>query len=144
MMTVHGGTIERASATADTRDILVVEDDPDTRIAVVTFLNMAGYEAYGVEDGLEALAYLRAARPPALILLDLMMPTMDGWRFRTVQLADPRLAAVPVAILSGRGGVAECARELGIRDYVEKPIDPDHLLSLVAHRCPPPDAVDPR
>jgi CheY-like chemotaxis protein len=68
--------------------VLVVDDNPDTRDAVVTLLQISGYRAVGAPDGRDALAYLKGLGDPSLILLDLRMPVMDGWRFREAQLAD--------------------------------------------------------
>ncbi len=59
-------------------EVLIVDDDPDIRQALVNMLAVAGYGAIAVDDGLEALDYLRTADPPSVILLDLMMPRMDG------------------------------------------------------------------
>ncbi|MCA1664461.1 MAG: response regulator, partial [Myxococcales bacterium] len=66
-----------------------------------------------------------------LILLDLMMPVMDGWAFRTEQLADPRLAAIPVVILSGTTEAARAARDLHVDEILQKPLDVPRLLSVV-------------
>ncbi len=115
--------------------ILIVDDDVDIREALRFVLAEAGYETDAVEDGLDALALLRSGERPALILLDLMMPRMDGWQFRERQLSDPSLAPVPVAVMSACG-VDDRTWQLGIVDYVPKPIDRDALLRL-AHRYSP-------
>jgi CheY-like chemotaxis protein len=81
--------------------ILVVDDDHDVRDSVIDLLGQHGYQAVGAGDGTEALDILRAsASPPDAILLDLMMPVMDGVRFRDEQLADPSLAGIPVIVMS--------------------------------------------
>jgi CheY-like chemotaxis protein len=66
-------------------------------------LGGGGYAVAAAADGAEALEALRRAAPPDLILLDLMMPVLDGWHFRREQLRDPALPAVPVAVVSGAG-----------------------------------------
>ena len=80
--------------------ILVVEDDADVREAIVSGLEHAGFEVVAAADGKMALDLLRHGIVPRAIILDLMMPVMDGWEFRRHQLADPTLAAIPVIVLS--------------------------------------------
>ena len=80
--------------------VLVVEDDPATREALVVFLRHEGYPAESVNDGQQALARLRDKKPPSLVLLDLMLPVMDGFEFRVQQLQDPTLAGIPVIVVS--------------------------------------------
>jgi two-component system response regulator MprA len=121
----------------ETRDgpaewVLVVEDEPDIRDIVGMILEQNGIHALGAADGLEALALLRSGRPaPALIILDLMMPRMNGWQFREAQTHDPRLAGIPVLVLSGDGRVAEKASALGAAGFVRKPADVAELLRNV-------------
>src|SRR5690349_1561300 len=76
--------------------ILIVEDDADLRDMMAQLLLLEGFDAYAVANGREALDYLHHADAPNLILLDLMMPVMDGWEFRREQQRDPQLAGVPV------------------------------------------------
>jgi CheY-like chemotaxis protein len=108
--------------------ILVVEDEADTREILVMTLELHGLPTAGVSNGQEALAYLRNQEPPKLILLDLMMPVMDGVEFRAAQLADPRVAQIPVVVVSGIHGSAQRARDLRAIDYLEKPV---RALALV-------------
>lgn len=118
-------------------DILLVDDDSDLRRAMVDLLASDEYTAVGVPNGLEALEWLGSAeRPPRLILLDLMMPVMDGWQFRKAQLEDPVLAAIPVAILSAKGNDPV---DDGV-EVLQKPIRPQLLLEFVARHCPKSDA----
>jgi CheY-like chemotaxis protein len=84
-------------------DVLVVEDSCDIAEAYVLLLRKEGYTADCVEHGRAALAYMEGALLPRLIVFDLNMPVMDGWEFRRRQLADPRLADIPVIVLSGSG-----------------------------------------
>ena len=87
--------------------ILVVEDDEDAREAMVALLQMKGYRAVPAGNGREALDYLDQAPPPDLIILDLWMPVMDGWQFRSEQMKNPRLADIPVIVVSALGDHAE-------------------------------------
>jgi CheY-like chemotaxis protein len=109
-------------------EILLVEDDDDLREVLVAILVDAGYEVTAAANGSEALQWLRAAVVlPRLILLDLMMPVMDGWRFREEQLADAALASIPVATLSAMptSGLEAVA-------HFNKPIDLPALLGFIA------------
>ena len=84
--------------------ILIVDDDNDVRSALSELLEEEGFSVKGAPNGREALALLRGGTVhPAVILLDLMMPGMDGWDFRSEQMRDPQLAAVPVVIVSASG-----------------------------------------
>src|SRR4051794_38724785 len=85
------------------RTILIVEDDAATRDALSIVLGDEGYTVVGVANGQEAIHHLHSAAPPNLILLDLMMPIMDGWQFRRAQVQDPRLDSIPVVVLSADG-----------------------------------------
>ncbi len=106
----------------DAPTILIVEDERDIRETVVDAFCFEGYRALGASHGGEALELLRAADPkPALILLDLMMPCMNGVEFRRQQLADPALAHIPVIIWSADANAgAQCAG-LGVAGYLKKP-----------------------
>ena len=112
--------------------ILVVDDDADIREALVDVLTDHGYAAKGVSNGREALDYLRGGERPRLILLDLMMPVMDGLQFRQEQLNDPDLSELPVLLISAGNDVAQSAKALGVADSMRKPLDLDQLLDVVA------------
>jgi len=115
-------------------DILLAEDDDDLREAMTDTLMDAGYRVAAVANGLDALEWLRGAEaPPALILLDLMMPVMDGWRFREEQRSDPKAALVPVVILSA---MRNPAASQGV-EFLEKPVKVQPLLAVVARYCGP-------
>ena len=112
--------------------VLLVEDDEDIRASVGDILREEGFEVVGAADGDDALRYLRAAaEPPRLILLDLMMPVMDGWAFRAAQLADERLAKIPVVILSAATDVDRHAAQLRVEDFLVKPLEMPRLLDAV-------------
>src|SRR3954467_134692 len=119
------------------QSILVVDDDPDIRESLAEILGDEGYRVTGVQNGSEALAYLRARTRPSLILLDMMMPEMDGWRFRLEQQKSPDLAGIPVVILSAHGNVREGALALGAADYLRKPLRIENLLEIADRYCRP-------
>lgn len=115
-------------------DILLAEDDDDLREAMLETLQDAGYSVFSVPNGQEALNWLHEVEHlPSLILLDLMMPVMDGWQFREVQRVDPKAAKVPVVVLSAM------ASHPAIEDvdYLKKPTKVATLLALVARFCGP-------
>jgi len=121
-------------------NVLIVEDDPDTREMLATLLATEGFYAVAAEDGLEALHVLRAVRHrapevPCLVLLDLMMPRLGGGEFRRAQLGDPTVASVPVAVMSGAVDLNERAKALGAVASVAKPIDVDVLMEVVRRYC---------
>jgi two-component system chemotaxis response regulator CheY len=119
------------------RRILVVEDDADIREAVMQALADAGFEAVAVADGAEALETLRcAAEVPDLILLDLMMPRLNGFEFRAEQRADPTLAGIPVVICSADPTVETQAFELGAAWAIRKPFKVRALVEVI-ERCTP-------
>jgi CheY-like chemotaxis protein len=111
--------------------ILVVDDERDIRELVRDILRFEGYTVVTASNGREALEHLRSADLPRLILLDLMMPIMNGWEFRAEQLQDRRIMSVPVVVLSGDGSALDQARSLGTSDYIMKPVQLDQLLALV-------------
>lgn len=121
-------------------NVLIVEDDTDTRDMLHTLLSFAGFNAIAAEDGLEALHLLRTVRHrapdlPCLVLLDLKMPRLGGGEFRRAQLDDPLVAAVPIAVMSGAHDLAERAAILGAVAILAKPLDHDHLLTVVRRFC---------
>lgn len=113
--------------------VLIVEDDADLREMMAQLLALEGYRAAAVANGREALTYLEHGHRPDLILLDLMMPVMDGWEFRRRQIQDQAIAGVPVVVLS----TLDLARgsELGGTAFLTKPLDFDRLLDLVRRFC---------
>jgi len=117
--------------------ILVVDDDADIRSSLTEILGDEGYRVAGVRNGREALAYLQEQTRPSLILLDMMMPEMDGWRFRLEQQRSPELASIPVVILSAHGNVREAALALGAADYLRKPLSIESLLEIAGRYCRP-------
>jgi CheY-like chemotaxis protein len=126
--------------------ILIVDDDNDVRSALSELLQEEGFSVEAAPNGREALAWLRGGNiHPAVILLDLMMPGMDGWDFRSEQLRDPRLAAVPVVIVSASGFSRESIHtQFRPAAYVEKPIEKDVLLGAIRAVVRAGRRADPR
>jgi CheY-like chemotaxis protein len=111
--------------------ILIVDDDAQTRDGLALAIRTAGHTVRTAANGLEALKEVRVCRPD-LIVLDLIMPTMDGWTFRTHQLTDPALADIPVVVLSGVGQVAAPeAERLGISNCFAKPSAAHEILEVM-------------
>lgn len=116
--------------------ILVVDDDPEIRETVIEVLEDAGYEVVGARDGVEALAQLRDPEDRwCVVLLDLMMPNMDGRTFRQEQLQDPVISPIPVVIVSANSDVEEAAKELQVAAHVTKPLRLTELVTIVNRFC---------
>ena len=116
--------------------VLLVEDDQDTRQAFTALACAVGLHLLVVENGRAALDLLNAGLRPCLIVLDLLMPEMDGLSFRRAQLADAALRDVPVAVVSGCGpGVQAEAWTLGLTVFLRKPIDPGELVRAFFDHC---------
>jgi len=117
--------------------IVIVEDSSDEREALQLTLETRGYSVVAHADGQSALTYMRGTeRLPYLIILDLMMRGTNGWEFRNTQLADPRLAPIPVLVCSGDGRLAEKSFALGLTEQLDKPIDQTALFAMIARHDP--------
>ena len=114
------------------RTILVVEDEADTREVFAELLRAEGHRVIAVGSGSEALAYLRGGERPSVILLDMLMPQMDGWQFRKAQQGDPRLADIPVVIVSALRTIANSAIRSGAVAFLLKPVAPEELLGTIS------------
>ena len=119
-------------------NIFVVEDDPSIRKMLVDVLSGREYTVEGVGSGEEALDYLYQhtgltlnGTLPDLILLDLMMPGMNGWSFRLRQMAEPKWSDIPVIVISEVANLPTHAAILRVADYLAKPINLGALLALV-------------
>ncbi len=120
------------------KSILIVDDDADVREMLGQFFAIEGYSVATAGNGQEALDRLREGQLADLILLDLMMPVMDGWQFRVEQQRDPRLAPIPVVVLSAVYNARERAAMLGAVDYMQKPVEFDKLIETAErHRLVP-------
>jgi CheY-like chemotaxis protein len=126
------GPVAQAWVDADRR-VLVVEDDRDVCDAICESLQEAGYQVASAENGAEALTWLRDCLAlPGLILLDLMMPVMDGERFLEEFRKERRWSALPVVVLTADGRASNRASDLGAVCGLRKPIQLDDLLNAVS------------
>ena len=114
------------------RSVLIIDDDPDVRETLVDALSLEGLNVAAVENGLEALEWLRAHLDAEwLVLLDLMMPVMDGRTFLSKRASDPALAAIPVLIFTAGGDCHELRRLHDIAGCLHKTVDFQQLLAAV-------------
>jgi CheY-like chemotaxis protein len=111
--------------------VLIVEDEEDIRVPYAEFLQREGCHVVQAMDGAEALALLRAGLAPSVIVLDLIMPNMNGWEFRRAQIQDARLAKFPVLVMSGAHQLTIDPAMRNISGYLRKPVRLDELLSAV-------------
>jgi CheY-like chemotaxis protein len=117
--------------------ILVVDDDAEIRFVISELLSDEGYTVAQAANGREALIYLQRANPlPSLILLDLMMPILNGWEFLRVQQRNPVFVPIPVVVISAFRALAESAAALGAQEALAKPVDLDRLLATIQRYCP--------
>jgi two-component system chemotaxis response regulator CheY len=117
--------------------VLVVDDDDDLRESIEVVLASRGHSVATAADGEEALAWLQRQTPdnPCLVLLDLMMPRMNGFELRARMIADPGLAAIPVVIITGAGLLADNSSGALQTEVLRKPIEPSTLLRAVGKFC---------
>jgi CheY-like chemotaxis protein len=113
--------------------ILVVDDDADIRDTLSEVLRHAGMDVVTAADGVEALRLLRDGLSPCLVLLDLMMPVMDGYEFLEVQRRDPLLARIPTAVVTA-GTVVDSART-GDVPLLRKPVGLKGLMAVIDQYC---------
>jgi two-component system, chemotaxis family, chemotaxis protein CheY len=111
--------------------IMVVEDDAEIREGVCELLRADGYEVIAAEDGRAGLATLVERPDVRAIVLDLVMPVMNGATFRGQQLENPQIAAIPLILLTGRDDSATLAKALGVSACVQKPFTEQALLTAV-------------
>lgn len=118
--------------------VLVVEDDDDIRASLLEFLDEHGYRARGAANGREGLSLLSDGARPSVIILDLMMPVMDGWTFRAELHRRPAFSAVPVVVISAYDRLERRIEGLELAGWLAKPIDLDALLDVVRVHCGTP------
>jgi CheY-like chemotaxis protein len=116
--------------------VLIVEDDPMVRKAMVSLLQGEGYQAHAAANGQEALHFLQQHQPPMVILLDMEMPVMDGWEFRHEQERNPLLAGIPVILLSSVENLEGIAATLRAHGCLHKPLEASRLFSVLEHSFP--------
>jgi CheY-like chemotaxis protein len=118
-------------------DILLVEDDDSLGSILADVLQDQGYRVLLATNGKEALNYLSTEPLPRLILLNLVMPAMNGWKLREHMKKVPELAEIPVIVLSGVRNLDKKAASLGAADCFIKPYNLKKLIETVQHYCPP-------
>jgi CheY-like chemotaxis protein len=116
---------------ASPTSVLIVEDDAATRDALSLILEDEGFRVTTAANGREAFDLLQGSYRPELILLDLMMPVMDGWQFRDFQRRHPSLESIPVVVLSADGNVRQKARAIGAAGFLQKPVEIEDLLGTL-------------
>jgi CheY-like chemotaxis protein len=113
--------------------VMVIDDDASIRETLCELLEEEGYPAVGAANGRDALAALRAGPLPCLILLDLMMPVMNGWEFREQQQRDPALAAIPVAVITAAG--LQQGETIHAEAVLPKPLRIEAVLGVLRKYC---------
>jgi CheY-like chemotaxis protein len=113
---------------------MIVEDDPDTREMLERFLELEGFEVRTAANGQLALDALSADSALSVILLDLMMPVMNGWQFREAQVSDPKIAGIPVVVVTAAGAKDDIPA-IQADAWLSKPVDLDRLLATIGEIC---------
>lgn len=123
------------------KPLMIVEDSDDLRDLLTELFRAEGFLVQVAGNGQEALDQLQNMTDlPNLILLDLMMPVMDGFEFRQKQVADPRIRKIPVVVMSADGDVQDKKFRMKARDYLKKPVDVEYLLMTVRKNLAIPEA----
>ncbi|HLG18633.1 MAG TPA: response regulator [Bdellovibrionota bacterium] len=117
------------------KSILVLEDDPTIRLALAELFKMEGFAAEMAEHGMDALRRIKNGYRPCLIILDLMMPNMDGIQFMDEIRRIPGAADTPVVVLSGDGRAKEKIAGRKVAETITKPVDIDRLIDLARRYC---------
>jgi len=116
--------------------VLVIDDDRNVAEALMEVLESEGYEVQTADNGRSALNQLRGGLRPCAILLDLMMPVMDGWDFRQEQMRDADLKEIPVVVISAAGFSADTVRaQFGGVEYLTKPFELTSFVRTVRQFC---------
>ena len=118
--------------------VLIVDDDHDIQECLAEVISSQHYNVLTAANGAEALKKLRVTEPPSVILLDLMMPVMNGWEFLTACQKDPRLAKIPVLVLSA---IANRDTANGAAAFLRKPVNLNQLLDIL-QQLAKPDAAN--
>ncbi len=114
-----------------TKQILIVEDDNSIRELLVELLQGEGYEVVSAVNGLEGIHYLQKNKAPDLILIDLMMPVMDGYTFRTEQMKNADWSKIPIVVMSAEANAKEKLKNFGITAFLSKPVELETILKAV-------------
>lgn len=129
------GSPESSPPTLPAGVILLVEDEASVREVIEAVLQDEGYRVVCAEHGADALEVLREGLRPCIIILDLMMPVMDGWQFRELQLSDPELLKIPTVVYSAVGDIDQAVERLNVAGGFQKG-DFGEMLRFVAQFCP--------
>jgi CheY-like chemotaxis protein len=121
--------------------ILLIDDDVPSAEALRELLDRAGHRVVCARNGREALVRLRETGSFCVILLDVMMPVMDGFEFREEQLKDPSLASIPIIVITAHGHAGEQTKRLQSERFFQKPFSPPELLRAIRDYCPPQERV---
>jgi len=126
----------RDARASSRQHVLLVEDDAALRSSLAEVLEAEGFDVATAPNGRAALEVLRTGPPPSAIVLDLMMPVMDGWDFRHAQLADPALKDIPVVVVTAAGFSSETIRaQFGDVRFVPKSVPVDQLREALDRVC---------
>lgn len=112
--------------------ILVIEDDTSIRELLIELLESEGYEVSSASNGFEGLKYLEANHAPDLILIDLMMPVMDGYAFRNEQLKNTKWSDIPTVVMSAEANAKDKMKSYQITSFLSKPVELETILKTVA------------
>jgi CheY-like chemotaxis protein len=116
--------------------VMVVEDDRDVRESIAEVLEDHDYQPLGASNGKEAIERLRLGKDkPCVILLDMMMPVMDGQQFRAIQREDPELSSIPVVVLTAHANTQQAASGMAVAACLKKPVQLEVLLDAVHRFC---------
>ena len=124
--------MDNAKETPNYKSILVVEDNKEIQDSLKMALEVEGYNVFTADNGKEAIERLRKMPTPCVILLDLMMPVMNGWEFVEAISKDIMLSTIPIIVVSAFGEKNTNPKPSA---YIQKPIDLDALLSAVSKHC---------
>jgi CheY-like chemotaxis protein len=122
------------------RNVLVIEDDESIRSCVVEILRQEGYEVHEAENGKNGMEMLKTLPGPTLVLLDMMMPVMNGWQFIEAQKKNAKFADISVVVVSATPADRALLTNEGVlpvEGMLRKPFDPDNLLKVVSGYCVP-------
>jgi len=120
---------------ASGKTVLVIEDDDDTRTAIVEVLHLERIHAVGVRDGAAAIDQFHNGVRPSVIVLDLGLPLVNGEQFLKARRLDRDLAKVPVFVITGRDAKASEFEGLNVKDILRKPFDPEQIVEAVRPYC---------
>ena len=126
------GSRSRVHMSDERRTVLVVDDDPDILEIITIVLGLYDVTAVTASDGIEALAAMRGSGELGLVLLDLMMPRMNGVDVLAAMKRDPALATIPVIVVSGNYHTEQAVLAMGADEYLVKPVDVDVLMRVVS------------